>query len=366
MLPVFLTGALALQVREELGFGRSALGVAVSCFFAASALGSGPLGRLAQGIGATRAMRVAAAMSVGALVGIATITDRWSILVALLVLAGLANAFGQPAANMALAQGISVRRLGLAFGVKQSAIPVATLLAGMAVPVFALAVGWRWAFVASAVLALLAMATVPQLPRPPRPASGGNGIERAAVPGLVALAVAGGFGSAAANALGVFMVDAAVSAGWGEAAAGRLLSGGSLVGLAVRLVAGWAIDRRQGWGLGMVAALMGAGSVGFLLLAHEAGAPGLYTVGAFVAFGAGWGWPGLFHFSVVHTHPRAPATATGLVQSGVFLGGVLGPMTFGYLAEGWSYTVAWNAGGLALLIAAAATYVAARIYSSNV
>lgn len=309
-------------------------------------------------------MRVAAAMSVAALVGLGTIADRWSILVALLALAGLANAFAQPAANMALAQGIPARRLGFAFGVKQSAIPVSTLLAGTAVPVFALAVGWRWAFVASAVLALLTMAMVPQLARPPRRAGAANGIERAAVPGLVVLAAAGALGSASANAMGVFMVDAAVSAGWGEAAAGRLLSVGSLVGLAVRLLSGWGIDRRQRWGLGMVGALMGAGSVGFLLLGHGAGASGLYTI--VVAFGAGWGWPGLFHFSVVHAHRRAAATATGLVQSGVFLGGVLGPMVFGYLAEAWSYTVAWTVGGLALLVAAAGIFGAARLYSSGV
>jgi MFS family permease len=300
-------------------------------------------------------------MSVVAMLGIATVAGRWSALVALLVLGGLANAFAQPAANMALAQGIRAGRQGLAFGVKQSAIPVATLLAGVAVPVFAVALGWRWAFVAAAVLAVLVVATVPSLAAPARREPGAGRLERRAVPALAVLAVAGALGAAAANAMGVFMVDAAVDSGWGEGAAGTLLSAGSLAGLTVRLVVGWAIDRRQGWGLAVVAGLMACGSAGFLLLGNAAGTPVLYTLGAVVAFGAGWGWPGLFHFSVVHAHRRAPATATGFVQTGVFTGGIFGPMAFGYLADGRSYAVAWAVGGVALLVAALGVGTAAYL-----
>lgn len=363
MLPVFLTGALSLPMRAELGFRRPALGVAVSSFFAASALGSTLLGRLAQAIGPTRSMRIASVTGFMALLGIAALADSWIVLVALLVLAGLSNAFAQPAANLALAQGTPVERQGFAFGVKQSAIPVATLLAGLAVPIFAVTLGWRWAFVAGAGFALLTACTVPTLKRPASVSRAAGRIDRSILPALIVIAVAGGFGAAAANAMGVFMVDAAVESGWREAAAGTLLSVGSVFGLLVRLGSGWAIDRRQRLGLFSVAALMGVGSIGFLLLGLGPRTPVVYTLGTVVAFGAGWGWPGLFHFSVVHAYRPAAATATGLVQSGVFTGGVLGPMIFGYLAGAHTYALAWTVGAVALLCSATGISLAAVMLS---
>lgn len=363
MLPVFLTGALVLPMRAELAFDRSALGVAVSFFFAASALGSNFLGRAAQVIGATHAIRVAAIMSMVALLGIGLVVRNWTVLVVFLVLAGLANALAQPAANLALSQGVPLRRQGLAFGVKQSAIPVATLLAGIAVPVFAVALGWRWAFVAGSFLALTAMLTVPSFERPVRAVRGKVRIDRAARPALLVLAITGALGAGASNAMGVFMVDAAVDNGWGVSAAGILLSVGSVAALLVRLISGWAIDRSQAMGLASVGVLMALGSVGFLLLAFAVEIPALYVLGTIIGFGAGWGWPGLFHFSVVHAHRGAAATATGFVQSGVFAGGVLGPVIFGYVVDGFSYTAAWALGAAALLISGGGVFISGRMHS---
>jgi MFS family permease len=362
MLPVFLTGALVLPMRDELTFDRSSLGLAVGLFFAASALGSSFLGRVAQLIGATRAIRVAALVSMVALLGIGLVVRDWLTLVMFLVLAGLANALAQPAANLALSQGVPLRRQGLAFGIKQSAIPVATLLAGIAVPVFAVALGWRWAFIAGAFMALGALIMVPTLDRPTKAVRGRLGIQRAARPTLLVLAISGALGAGASNAMGVFMVDAAVENGWGVSSAGILLSVGSIAALLVRLVSGWAIDRSQHMAQIGVAILMATGSVGLLLLAFVPEVPALYVLGTIIGFGAGWGWPGLLHFSVVHAHRDAAATATGFVQSGVFAGGVLGPAIFGYVVDGFSYTAAWGVGAAALLISAGGVARADRMH----
>src|SRR5690606_32036412 len=59
-LPVFLTGALAVQIGRDISFGPSRLGVASGTFFAAAAAGSALMGRLAERIGPGRAMRLAA------------------------------------------------------------------------------------------------------------------------------------------------------------------------------------------------------------------------------------------------------------------------------------------------------------------
>src|SRR5205823_1137887 len=68
--------------------------------------------------------------------------------------------------NLTLARSVPAHRLGLSFGVKQAAIPLATLLAGAAVPAVALTVGWRWAYVIAAGLAVLALVGAPRAGEP--------------------------------------------------------------------------------------------------------------------------------------------------------------------------------------------------------
>ncbi|MEJ3652348.1 hypothetical protein WEH80_05010 [Actinomycetes bacterium KLBMP 9759] len=56
------------------------------------------------------------------------------------------------------------------------------------------------------------------------------------------------------------------------------------------------------------------------------------VVGTILAFGPGWVWPGLLQFAVVRPNPSAPAAATSIVQVGVYAGGFLGPVDFGFIA----------------------------------
>ena len=59
-LPVFLTGALAVQMRADLGFDESGLGLTVAAYFGAAALLSTAGGRVAEWLGAARGTRAAA------------------------------------------------------------------------------------------------------------------------------------------------------------------------------------------------------------------------------------------------------------------------------------------------------------------
>src|SRR3712207_8300789 len=84
----------------------------------------------------------------------------------------------------------------------------------------------------------------------------------------------------------------------------------------------------------------------------------LLVLGTLLAFGAGWGWPGLFNFAVVLTNPGAPAAATGITQTGASGGAALGPLVFGLVVEATSYDVAWLVSGAIALAALAAILVA--------
>ncbi|WP_309246228.1 MFS transporter [Verrucosispora sioxanthis] len=169
MLPVFLVGGLAVQMREELGFSPAGLGLVVAVYFGVGALASVPSGALVERWGAAVVARAGIGVSAGALLAVAVVARSYPVLVGLLAVAGTANALGQLSSNALLARHVPPRRQGLSFGVKQAAIPVSTLLAGVAVPTLALTVGWRWAFVAAAGAALAA------LPAADGPAAQGQG-----------------------------------------------------------------------------------------------------------------------------------------------------------------------------------------------
>ncbi|MGC8463788.1 MAG: MFS transporter [Acidimicrobiales bacterium] len=353
---VFLVGSLAVQMRASLHFGTAGLGIAVSVYYLGASLGSVPFGRLAETVGGVRVMRAAAlaAAAVQLLVGV--VAPSWGVLVGLLFVAGLVSSAIQPAANLFLARRTPPTRQGLAFGVKQAAVPFAALCGGVAVPALALTVGWRWAFVAAAVLAVAAAVSVPR----PRTSLAERRSRPVVVPApgslrpLVILAVGFGLGVFAASGMTAFIVTSAVHDGLSSSHAGLLAALGGAVAVAGRLVAGARADRRGGAHFTATAVLLAVGSAGYVVLAigSATGLPVLYVLGVLLAYGAGWGWNGVFNFAVVRSHADAPARATSITQVGGRLAGALGPVTFGLVAAHWSFGAAWTLDGVAALGAA--------------
>jgi predicted MFS family arabinose efflux permease len=117
-------------------------------------------------------------------------------------------------------------------------------------------------------------------------------------------------------------------------------------------------DRRRDYGLAVVIVLLVLGSVGFLLMTSEA-IP-VFVVGALVAFTLGWGWPGLFNLAVVDSHRDTPGSASGVSQTGIYVGAAAGPLGYGLLAAGAGYGAAAAAAAVAMLIAAGVLWLARR------
>lgn len=358
VLPPFLVGALSVQLRDDLGFGETSLGIAVAVSFTVAGVTSAVAGRLMERIGPATGMRIAAGIAAVALLGMAA-SSSVEVLTAFLALAGFANTGAQTGSNLLIARGVPRARQATAFGVKQSAIPAAMLLGGIAVPSIGLTVGWQWAFVGGAALALGSAFVVPRSPRPRKQARRDAGVLRV-TPTLVVLGLAGGLGATAANTLGAFLVASTVRIGVSEGAAGLLYAGGSAVGLVTRVGVGVFADRsRRSDTLPMVGLMLIGGAVGFGLLAT--GTRGALVPGVVLAYALGWGWPGLFNWAVVARHPEAPAAATGITQTGVYFGAVTGPIAFGLLAERVSYGAAWSVALACSLAAALAVLAAGRV-----
>ena len=351
ILPVFLTGALGLQIRDDLGFDQMALGFVTSGFFTAQALISTPVGRLVEGVSPRRAMQVAALGSGGTLACVASFTNSWLLLLLCLILGGIANAVSQLASSLFLTHEISFQRQGLAFGLKEASKPAATLLCGIAVPLFGATFGWQWAFAAFALVAFAIGGTVPKISRPrPRTESEVHGRTLHAG-ALVLLAAGAGLGSAATAALGVFVVESGVTSGLSLSVAGATLATGSVVGIGVRIVFGWVADLRPMDHMRIVAGMLIVGAVGFVLLA--VGVSLFFIAGTLLAFGAGWGWLGLFNFAIVSQHPEAPTKALGIVLTGAAGGSAVGPLLFSIVLSSTSFGTAWLSAGIGTLLAAA-------------
>jgi MFS family permease len=361
VLPVFLTGALTVQISAELGFDPAGLGLVVALYFGISALASLPCGWLVERYGAAPTSRVAVLGTACSMSAIAAFARSYPALVVMLLCCAWCNVLGQLASNMTLSRHVPATRLGLSFGIKQAAIPIATLLSGAAVPAIALTIGWRWAYVIGTGLALGALLLTPR---------GSDGwVRGSTAPGeratgaLSVIGIAAGLGAGAATALGIFLVAAAVDRGIDAGLAGLTLTMGSVVGLTLRLVNGWLADRRSGGHIAVVAGSLMLGAAGLLLLA----VPGALALvaGTVLAFGLGWSWPGLLQFAVVRLHPEAPAAATSIVQVGVYGGGFVGPIAFGFIAATASFPVAWLTGAVAMLLAGVLMVVGRRMLMTH-
>jgi len=338
-IPVFLLGALAVFIREELGFSEALLGLLASAYYASSTLMSIPGGRLTERVGGRKGIAAGAALTAVSMFGIAAFGRSWAVLLLFMIVAGSANGFAMPASNLVVARDVPLRRQGVAFGLKQSSGPFATLVAGTSVPVIGLTVGWRWAFVMVGAIALPLMLAG----RGPQAATAR--VDRTdgdvATAALVILAAGAALAVVGGSSIAAFYVESVVAAGISPGVAGTLLAIGSIAGIAGRVGWGWVGGRWHAGHVPLLTALAGVGAIGYLLLGH-ASSLGTVVVATIVVFTTGWGWPGLFNFAVVVRSAAAPAVATGIVATGMYAGGIAGPSIFGLLVERGGYSLAWS------------------------
>jgi MFS family permease len=349
VLPIYLTGAMAIQLRSAIGLEISGLGLVFAAYFTAAALLSAPVGRLTERVDPAVFLRGGCTLCAVALLGMSRVGSA-SWLLVLVVLAGVATSLTRTASSVLVARTIRFDRQGLALGVRNCAIPAAALLSGVAVPSVALTVGWRWAFVIAAGLSATVLLALPRsIPRAPRASRSGESQIDMPLPFLTGLAVAAALASAAAVSLGAFTAVTAVHAGMNERSAGILIATGSVVGVVSRVVVGWWTDRRPGSQLDVVIGMMAVGAAGYGLvsLAVEP----LLWLAVPAAHATGWAFYGSYYLSVIRLNPIAPGAAVGIAQSGAFAGSILGPVVFGTLASRATFSVAWLTAALASLVA---------------
>ncbi len=339
-LPGFLVGGLSVQIRGEFGVAEGRYGWAMSTYFLAATAGSIVLGRLAQIIGPRRQLTLALLGAAVVDLCIALFANEFGYLLAFLAIAGLCNAAAQTAVNLGLTQA-GLPRLGLALAVKQSGMPAASMLSGVAVPAIALTLGWRWAFVVAATVALIALVGVQQTISSSAPQlTTQKASSQSPLNALVIAGVAAMFLSFGAGALNAWVVESGVDAGLGKGAAGLMLSIGAALGIAIRVGWGMQLDRMSWHPFVIAGAMVFGGAIGAIGLTSRS-AP-IHIIATLIAFSGGWIWPVFLNFGVVRANEGNAASATGVTQTGVYLGVFIAPLTAGAIIERSGYSMMWT------------------------
>lgn len=128
--PAFTVGALTGPITATLGISNWTFGLALACFFAATAAGSPFAARPVERLGPAVAMGVAA-LAAGALMVLLAQPRSVVALGAMLAAAGLTNALVAPATGRVLGAEVAPERLSLSAGMVQASLFVAPLVAGL-------------------------------------------------------------------------------------------------------------------------------------------------------------------------------------------------------------------------------------------
>lgn len=355
-LPLFQIGALAVQITDELMFGAAALGTASGLAQAMRATVGAPVGRLVDRLGATTSLRIGVAISATASLGIATTAFNWVSLVAWMLIAAVGHTFTQPAANRFMVNRVRADRLGFAFGIKQAGPPTSTMIAGLSVPLIAVTVGWRWAYVLAAIIAVIVFICIPSPPTTKAKGERWRRNDRPSAPLgdrkiLIVIAAGFGLGFLASAVVLTFFVASAVSAGLPERTAGVMFAVASVASIIVRIAIGITCDRTRIHPFRISTVLLAIGVVGHGLFAT--GNPTAMSIGVIVALTGTWGFPSAFWLGLMRAFPNAPGRVTGAMAPAMLIGGGAGPIAFGVIAETLGYRTAWTFGAITSAAAAA-------------
>lgn len=339
-------GILAPDWRDAFGLTRFEIGLLTTAFFLVGGTLSLVAGAAVDRLGARRVMLVAVAASGTALLGMA-LAPGYAVLLAMAALAGVGLAAGNPVTNKLVAVHIAPGARGLIMGGKQSGVQVGAFVAGAFLAPLAVAVGWRLALGASALLPLaailLALAIIPP-DRGPAPDDRAGQPTEPLPPGvywLAAYAFLMGSGVATINAyLPLYLVE---RAGASLELAGSVAATIGLVGIGSRIAWGWASERMRHYALPLL--LLGVLAVVAVLLVVAVEAVGLWLAWPAAAlFGASAvTWNAVGNLAVITSSGTARAgRATGILTFGFYIGFVASPVLFGLLVDrGIAYRSAW-------------------------
>ncbi len=364
---------LAPEIAADLGVPARWVGGFVGRVYLGAMMASFVSGAWIARLGAIRVSQTCVGLCA---LGIAGVAVSGAGALPLIVLAAVTLGLGYgpitPASSHVLARTTPASRMNLVFSIKQTGVPAGAALAGAALPTFALAAGWRVAFVAVAVLGVAVIAAAQPIRaaldtgrRADAPVALGHALSRVRRvmrdPRLAPLAwISWAYAATQVSLTSFLVVHLTGTLGWSLIAAGLALSVATAGGVAGRIVWGIVADRTRApyAVLGTIGLVSAACAVLTALATPAWPAIAIYPVVAL--FGAtAIGWNGVQLAEVARHSPEGEAGAvTGATGVVTFSGVVAGPPLFGALA---ALTGSTRSGFVALAVLSAAAAIAFAI-----
>ena len=349
-------------IQEELGLSLTEVGILISMVNVGVVVAVLAAGKAADRYGERRIIGYGTASS-GVLVLAVHLTDGFLGLLVVFLLLGVPVATGTPAGSKAVAGWFPDRERGTAMGIRQTGIPVGGTIGALALPALGLAFGWRWALSLVGVVTIVTGVLVLLCYREP---------DRPRVAG--AAAPAGGLKEIVHRTdIWAVTIYAAVLAGcqWCYVSyielyltedmfyrlvfAAQLLAVGQIFAGAGRIGFGIVSDRlffgRRVPVLVMLGVL-GAGA-GLATAFLSPGMPAWLVAVVVSLLGLGtMSWQGLYLALVSKiVGPGVAGVAIGMTNTVVFVGVVVLPPIFGFIADQTqSYEMAWTAMAVAIAL----------------
>ncbi|MGB3484579.1 MAG: MFS transporter [Mycobacterium sp.] len=343
-LPLNLVGALGYQIEQDLALSAAGIGIAVATFRLVQGVSAYKLGGMVDVLGARRALCVATALTVVCSLVITFGARSLVVLMLAMAVGGIGKSLMQPASNRMVVTEARGDQYGIVIGFKQAAAPLSTLLAGLAVPLVAMTLGWRWAFGITAVLATLCCALVLRFMTEEKTGKAKSSKQerppRSELRLLVMIGAAMAFANATNSIIPAFWVLGETRAGVSPAHAGVVLAIASGLAIAVRVFSGIACDRLPGDPMKFCAAMLFAGAIGISTLAYVE-SDTIRSVGLVIGYAGVWGYPAVLWYAVLKRFHRTPGYVTGQVTIYSLVGGSIGPVVFGLIADATTYAAGW-------------------------
>jgi MFS family permease len=357
-MSVIALGPTAFAIRRDFELSIAQIGFAYTAFFLASTLLTGIGGWLISRFSTLSIVRAGLLCSAALSATMAFATSA-AFIIALSIAAGAVNGLITPSINVLITRLVPLRLRGLSFGFKVAAAPAASAIAALGAWTTAnMHTQWQALFLANAGVGCAIVGGTLMLRKMGRSEVRRSGGGRPAVRlrarrPLILLAIGGLLAGSGTGVLPAFLVDGLVDHGLSPGSAAGLLALGGLLGFVSRVVVGGLSDR---WPKPLAhlraVAIMTVVAAASLAVLAVGGTEAVLIAATVTVFTVGWAWPGLIHYAVIATHPDTPAAATTYMQTGTFLGAVLGPFGFGLLAQHSSFAAAWGASSAVLLAAA--------------
>lgn len=357
-LHIMTVPALLPLLPDSMQVGFVELGIAIGLFNIVSALVQAPLGFLVDRLGARR-MLMAGLLLGAASFALVAVFPTYPFLCAAMVLAGLANGVYHPADYSLLSRGMPAGNIGRAFSIHTFAGFLGSALAPPIMVGAALLLAPRWAFALAALAGLAAWAvlaagsplptrqadlpaTPAAEPRKARARPVGTSVVTLAVLTLLYVLL-----SLSTGAIEKFSVAALVQGFDVSLAAANFALTVFLFASAFGVLAGGVLaDRTTRHGYVAAAAFVLAAVIIVLVIKVPLPPAALAVALGATGFLAGMVAPSRDMLVRAAAPPGAEGRVFGIVSTGFNVGGVLGPILFGYLLDrGLASGVLWAAVG---------------------